>query len=217
MRGKRPREAAPIRAEGLIPACAGKTISCRRGSGFRLAHPRVCGENRGMVHTTGNLEGSSPRVRGKLSECAAGGHMIGLIPACAGKTPPGRRRSGRDWAHPRVCGENSAAGSPPACRYGSSPRVRGKLLGSRSLTRSSRLIPACAGKTQATRHLLKTRRAHPRVCGENGLKPFPHGLYPGSSPRVRGKPVVIVPVVKFVGLIPACAGKTRRYPCPSRQ
>ena len=211
MRGKRPREAAPIRAEGLIPACAGKTISCRRGSGFRLAHPRVCGENRGMVHTTGNLEGSSPRVRGKLSECAAGGHMIGLIPACAGKTPPGRRRSGRDWAHPRVCGENSAAGSPPACRYGSSPRVRGKRLETISAWALPGLIPACAGKTRGDCPRCQIRRAHPRVCGENSTLSLPLTAIKGSSPRVRGKRCEACDVLPRYGLIPACAGKTQGH------
>ena len=50
--------------------------------------------------------GSSPRVRGKPTICIAFAGIIGLIPACAGKT--GVCVFGCVWfrAHPRVCGEN---------------------------------------------------------------------------------------------------------------
>ena len=52
-------------AEGLIPACAGKTVALAITLDSAGAHPRVCGENVNL-HSAGLwLAGSSPRVRGK--------------------------------------------------------------------------------------------------------------------------------------------------------
>ena len=50
------------------------------------AHPRVCGENRCLADRLGSQVGSSPRVRGKLNRETYGDIILGLIPACAGKT-----------------------------------------------------------------------------------------------------------------------------------
>ena len=51
--------------EGLIPACAGKTVALAITLDSAGAHPRVCGENVNL-HSAGLwLAGSSPRVRGK--------------------------------------------------------------------------------------------------------------------------------------------------------
>ena len=49
--------------------------------------------------------------------------------------------------HPRVCGGNPKALACYLSKYGTSPRVRGKLpLGSK-LKLGVRYIPACAGET----------------------------------------------------------------------
>ena len=45
VRGKRCRRTRRTRWSRLIPACAGKTGTCRRARRGRTAHPRVCGEN----------------------------------------------------------------------------------------------------------------------------------------------------------------------------
>ena len=74
--------------------------------------------------------------------------------------------------------------------------------------RLTRLIPACAGKTHVPQAKQPRARAHPRVCGENGLVHAPRSDLPGSSPRVRGKPASARSWVDKNGLIPACAGKT---------
>ena len=49
----------------LIPACAGKTTSMPVVASHCTAHPRVCGENVADLNVLTDLEGSSPRVRGK--------------------------------------------------------------------------------------------------------------------------------------------------------
>ena len=111
-------------------------------------------------------------------------------------------------AHPRVCGENGIEGGDAGKADGSSPRVRGKLGAEWPGFAISRLIPACAGKTQGSAGVDGGDGAHPRVCGENSSKDAGIWVATGSSPRVRGKQHVIPSLVAAGRLIPACAGKT---------
>ena len=72
--------------------------------------------------------------------------------------------------------------------YGSSPLTRGKRGGLRVGLRFGRLIPAHAGKTDATDKFKNTLSAHPRSRGEN-IKPIGlASIAAGSSPLTRGKP-----------------------------
>ena len=54
----------------------------------------------------------------------------------------------------------------------------------------------------------RCQRAHPRVCGENEGRAALIFTMLGSSPRVRGKRPGSGTSAHYVGLIPACAGKT---------
>ena len=112
---------------GLIPACAGKTRRCPAASWRTQAHPRVCGENHAPSNTGSVAVGSSPRVRGKPGDGVPRFGVLGLIPACAGKTCTQSPTVTVSPAHPRVCGENSPANRVKRTSCGSSPRVRGKL------------------------------------------------------------------------------------------
>ena len=164
-------------------------------------------------------EGSSPRVRGKRTHERGNGPYDGLIPACAGKTfgcIAGRLRA---RAHPRVCGENRRELNVPTAPVGSSPRVRGKRRKYRRWGSLCGLIPACAGKTRPRLSPADRRAAHPRVCGENSVHSQPLVSAGGSSPRVRGKPLLWITLWKTPGLIPACAGKTplHRRGCRGRR
>ena len=208
VRGKPDRRPGVRRTAGLIPACAGKTgrrASLCMGS---PAHPRVCGENVRRALGKRGQWGSSPRVRGKLGVLGGEAEERGLIPACAGKTPPGAGPPGWRAAHPRVCGENPLPGGHMARQAGSSPRVRGKLRQDFFEEGRRRLIPACAGKTTSPTPCGSTGRAHPRVCGENLLASALAAWWLGSSPRVRGKRQELEAVDEQPRLIPACAGKT---------
>ena len=189
VRGKRHHHTERKRTNGLIPACAGKTPAVTWGEAQARTHPRVCGENSRCRAAVTGTAGSSPRVRGKPLRRRVVGRRVGLIPACAGKTACGRTPAGVTGAHPRVCGENSSPRSSRLADSGSSPRVRGK-------------------RERASRQLFFST-AHPRVCGENRRWNFAQARLRGSSPRVRGKPPLRPPDVGGVGLIPACAGKTR--------
>ena len=115
-----------VSCRGLIPACAGKTLSTTTSPKTLRAHPRVCGENRPSGIACSPIVGSSPRVRGKPDTRPGRRRPCRLIPACAGKTPPAPTAAGRERAHPRVCGENGGDVKKENTTDGSSPRVRGK-------------------------------------------------------------------------------------------
>ena len=208
VRGKRILVARNTRHAGLIPACAGKTAPKSWTFALSTAHPRVCGENPRTTSARKMEQGSSPRVRGKLILTSSRAAGVGLIPACAGKTDTRSCIASAAPAHPRVCGENDGAIPPGTITMGSSPRVRGKLIPFRKRWKTGGLIPACAGKTSGGRITQICHEAHPRVCGENAQAQEHQLTTLGSSPRVRGKPRLILPWLTTQGLIPACAGKT---------
>ena len=214
MRGKRLESGLRQGRERLIPARAGKTQEQTGTAEETEAHPRACGENHGLGSGWSAFGGSSPRVRGKLPDRLGAACRRRLIPARAGKTPrpPGPRAA--PGAHPRACGENLVLRVHVAPGRGSSPRVRGKLSARPPGGIGRGLIPARAGKTWASRSLVCGKRAHPRACGENTAWAACWGTTPGSSPRVRGKPVVLQARPCRGGLIPARAGKT---PHPQRK
>ena len=202
------------RVQGLIPACAGKTGWALGRNPKPRAHPRVCGENLAGSTPANCSVGSSPRVRGKPVVEVRRQKYKGLIPACAGKTTCLALVADSGWAHPRVCGENfTTVGGLPTIE-GSSPRVRGKRHDYPSFGTRRRLIPACAGKTLRPSSLPSAREAHPRVCGENGIRERCEAIPGGSSPRVRGKPLIPLSPLSHTGLIPACAGKTKSWAQP---
>ena len=151
------------------------------------AHPRVCGENKGVAVLGKGMKGSSPRVRGKLIGCAGVRVDDGLIPACAGKTVNIPHCICEEPAHPRACGENREIEFFGWYEQGSSPRMRGKPVDDFQLDRAGGLIPAHAGKTNVLVLQLSNRGAHPRACGENDHEIEDAIREMGSSPRMRGK------------------------------
>ena len=189
VRGKRPHPHRRGHRAGLIPARAGKTVPPSAEPPLGRAHPRACGENGEWGQALDPAHGSSPRVRGKRGGLGAEDHEGRLIPARAGKTGGGRARCTASRAHPRACGENKDSSSTARSRAGSSPRVRGKPVRHRPPPRRQRLIPARAGKTRAGSASPGASQAHPRACGENETATWIAVTMPGSSPRVRGKPL----------------------------
>ena len=91
--------------------------------------------------------GSPPRVRGKENLVQIAAALLRITPACAGKssTQNANLSSGRD--HPRVCGEKYNQAMEGYVTNGSPPRVRGKDILLTFLYDSSRITPACAGKS----------------------------------------------------------------------
>ena len=96
-----------VRGEGgIIPACAGNTMTSRCPARSAWDHPRVCGEHHGEQRVHDRGKGSSPRVRGTLPVDCLVAQVVGIIPACAGNTNVGLKSNNTSGDHPRVCGEH---------------------------------------------------------------------------------------------------------------
>ena len=172
------------------------------------AHPRSRGENRSIAGAAGFAQGSSPLTRGKPPTLRERGPWLGLIPAHAGKTSSSAICSLWTQAHPRSRGENRFHDRGRGHADGSSPLTRGKHEHERIHSIVTRLIPAHAGKTKATRSPRRTNPAHPRSRGENTTAALIGALTPGSSPLTRGKRPATSLWRPACRLIPAHAGKT---------
>ena len=132
----------------------------------------------------------------------------GIIPAYAGNT---RVQDTSVWPrrdHPRVCGEHPHYPSILDICSGSSPRMRGTL---RTVSHDGcfgGIIPAYAGNTFSGSVHTVTPEDHPRVCGEHAEKLEATAGTTGSSPRMRGTPVVMTLRSPIAWIIPAYAGNT---------
>ena len=136
------------------------------------------------------------------------GGRVGLIPTYAGNTRRGTTGTHGRRAHPHVCGEHGDGVSCSAAKKGSSPRMRGTLMGDHFLTLRHGLIPTYAGNTHASRAHIHASQAHPHVCGEHRFICSVLVSMWGSSPRMRGTPVELSTIQVVDGLIPTYAGNT---------
>ena len=75
----------------------------------------------------------------------------------------------------------------------------------------TRIIPARAGQTPPNSPFRRFHPDHPRACGANGMVAVANRQIRGSSPRVRGKPVVVTLIPVCQRIIPARAGQTVRF------
>ncbi len=193
---------------GLIPACAGTTLTRASFTRSKTAHPRLRGDHQDSRTQIPPIVGSSPPARGPPKSGDTLRASRRLIPACAGTTRH-RLKANRVYrAHPRLRGDHYAW--TPACRSmtGSSPPARGPRRESVSTRAEIRLIPACAG---TTRHRLKANRvyrAHPRLRGDHYAWTPACRSMTGSSPPARGPLLCWTYCCSDDGLIPACAGTT---------
>ena len=187
VRGKARDGAVHILELGITPAYAGKSggLPCRvhrRGD-----HPRVCGEKFERSDPRFPSRESPPRMRGKAIFSSGSSGLVGITPACAGKSPvffcrtvcrlgspPRVRGKVRSFSaarsaasdHPRVCGEKLRIVEVGRVKEGSPPRVRGKVAPHLLSSCVSGITPACAGKSLDSRTVCRRLRDHPRVCGE---------------------------------------------------
>ncbi len=130
----------------------------------RAVHPRACGEHVRALTRVQPAVGSSPRPRGTRPVY------------CTFLT--------RASVHPRARGEHEAM-CADSVSSGSSPRMRGTLIGHRALSSGARFIPAHAGNTgRSSRHIAGLRRFIPAHAGNTSI-PFQQQIL-GSSPRTRG-------------------------------
>ena len=70
----------------ITPACAGKRYCYGLSKVVDRDHPRVCGEKLKSFANAVELEGSPPRVRGKVNNGTSRNYGCRITPACAGKS-----------------------------------------------------------------------------------------------------------------------------------
>ena len=133
-----------------------------------------------------------------------------IIPAHAGQTRLGVMSVGDGTDHPRACGANLLLRISFTPAFGSSPRMRGKPLGSGQRSQRRRIIPAHAGQTYVTSDGNNNGPDHPRACGANSLPMTFIIDRNGSSPRMRGKLGHVHDRAGEARIIPAHAGQTFR-------
>ena len=187
----RPRMAAPVRQPpGIISACAEQTRCFRKRVCQTPDHLRVCGADKNPVSESRRKWGSSPRVRSRPLLHERGVRRVGIISACAEQTA----RCGvcEPWRgdHLRVCGADMHTVEVP--------------------TLNSWIISACAEQTVFVIEDDGLHWDHLRVCGADLCRPRNMNRLPGSSPRVRSRPVTQSAGKYGSGIISACAEQTTR-------
>ena len=167
MRGKLGFGFDSFRQRRIIPAHAGQTSRTPTPTPTVSDHPRACGANAAAGRIRTLRRGSSPRMRGKQGGRRKLEREIRIIPAHAGQTRALARPDQRRTDHPRACGANSSGAFSMIRLIGSSPRMRGKRVGSVPVGILARIIPAHAGQTQSHQRNGKEDADHPRACGAN--------------------------------------------------
>ena len=148
VRGAHRGHAMSTMTAGIIPACAGSTISVTFSRIDVRDHPRMCGEHRTRYSVHTPFVGSSPHVRGALQRLHLAFVQIGIIPACAGSTSSLYESCVLVRDHPRMCGEHLREIGQETAQQGSSPHVRGAQVWDGNEFAQTGIIPACAGSTQ---------------------------------------------------------------------
>ena len=209
-RGAHPRRARHARRRGIIPACAGSTRQKIVADICSWDHPRMRGEHRLQVCPVLVLWGSSPHARGAQIVRNISKPLSGIIPACAGSTEDAKADEIADWDHPRMRGEHRRSSLLLDRLTGSSPHARGAHALITAVTSAGGIIPACAGSTNGTYRTPRPSRDHPRMRGEHDGVWRRKEAYEGSSPHARGARHIDRRRLGVAGIIPACAGSTKR-------
>ena len=155
-----------------------------------------------------SLMGSPPRMRGKVMRKEILRIIHGITPAYAGKREGPKNAQSKVGDHPRVCGEKCIPLTRGHGRQGSPPRMRGKVVSSRTILFFWGITPAYAGKRQRRATACTWLRDHPRVCGEKPAVAVLFSKTMGSPPRMRGKGRPGRLRVWLARITPAYAGKS---------
>ncbi len=86
VRGEAHRDHGQAVSAGITPACAGRSCTHGFASCKYVDHPRVCGEKAVQLASRAPCGGSPPRVRGEVAVLARAPPLVGITPACAGRS-----------------------------------------------------------------------------------------------------------------------------------
>ena len=170
----------------VIPACARNSGWMQEPRYATTGHPCVCGEQTYPMAVRGHMPGSSLRVRGTGDRSGVDAGCLRVIPACARNSGWMQEPRYATTGHPCVCGEQGRCDPRVAGRTGSSLRVRGTDIPDGGSRPYARVIPACAGNSDADQNFEELRPGHPCVCGEQQMLVVDQTEVLGSSLRVRG-------------------------------
>ena len=112
----------------ITPACAGKRILHSVVIRCLKDHPRMCGEKYSANFAPCMRSGSPPHVRGKVQVAQSLLPILGITPACAGKSFTAHNKVPLVKDHPRMCGEKINRFRGRKQMTGSPPHVRGKVF-----------------------------------------------------------------------------------------
>ena len=208
MRGKGAPPTAHWAKAGITPAYAGKRISGSRTHRHSRDHPRVCGEKKDNPDEWSEVQGSPPRMRGKVEKTPSLCYNGGITPAYAGKSSLECFAHACHGDHPRVCGEKQVFFAFFVFGPGSPPRMRGKVVSTPASSTALRITPAYAGKSILPSATRWPRKDHPRVCGEKNCSEKSWATSQGSPPRMRGKGRRSLSMLSSCWITPAYAGKS---------
>ncbi len=186
LRGTRQVFEAPCFLFRFIPAPAGNTTKRINHAAITAVHPRTSGEHGGAALKTGDVDGSSPHLRGTLPPPVSTSRRHRFIPAPAGNTPLRAAICRGCTVHPRTCGEHRNHIDDDNLGIGSSPHLRGTLNLNCGCPKKRRFIPAPAGNTFRLLPPWLYRPVHPRTCGEHAETEAEAATWAGSSPHLRG-------------------------------
>ena len=149
-----------------------------------------------------------PRLWGTLFPNFRLGVELRFIPTPVGNTSWSSRRARQGSVHPHACGEHSWLSFHRAPQTGSSPRLWGTLLSSRSWTAQRRFIPTPVGNTAPPAAVSPRNPVHPHACGEHPARRCASVLRDGSSPRLWGTRPYQVQCPRYIRFIPTPVGNT---------
>ena len=192
----------------IIPARAGFTVSIIVSLLCVWDHPRSRGVYPGRAVACGGDGGSSPLARGLPLAAHRDDPGHGIIPARAGFTRMGGRRSSPTTDHPRSRGVYFMIHPAYRTGKGSSPLARGLREPFLAGLHEARIIPARAGFTGGCFRLFRGRRDHPRSRGVYRRRACDLRAGDGSSPLARGLRGRGGESKALRGIIPARAGFT---------
>ena len=202
-----------MRANGSIPARAGKPVSARRPGRRSGVYPRTRGETNRSDGVPARYRGLSPHARGNRQEHLLPGPLAGSIPARAGKPRRGEAKMARYRVYPRTRGETSGCFPAASCRSGLSPHARGNQSVRFKVFLLCGSIPARAGKPTVNRSSMGASRVYPRTRGETPSAARGLVSAGGLSPHARGNRLRVALALGAAGSIPARAGKPIPFVC----
>ena len=107
-----------------------------------------------------------------------------------------------------MCGELNYRKKLSTLFAGSSPRVWGTQIVSRSNVTTIRFIPTCVGNSAVYFPCIKHVSVHPHVCGELWIDSEQDSPKGGSSPRVWGTRFGLLHLLHLIRFIPTCVGNS---------